>query len=269
VLALAASALAFAQSPGPALRLDPQPELAPGVEAFPRLVDARLAGRGIGSRGVRGGGATGGATGADPSAAGGVARINGALDRAQQRMWANAKDCRDDSNHLAVSRWIDVTMLGPRFFSVVDHREYGCGLSPTESATPFVFDLETGRAVDWLRLLPPSFHAEGVLDTEPGLGTLGLVQSGALSKLYVDAAEDGAEADCKHAFDGIQLNFYLWPDAGQRALLVDQAQLPDAQRACGSPLTLSLAQMRQLKFAPALVDALASADPPPARPKQP
>ena len=169
VCAVAASASAQQAS----LSLIHRPQLGPLVDTGPRSagtgpldVDAfpRLAGAG-------------------PS----IDRINAALDRADARALKAAQQCVAASpGRSDWTRSIDVTMAGPRFVSFVAHDDMYCGGPHPDTATiVLVYDLTTGRPVDWTKLVPARLGGKPGTTTGGDGTVLGTLSSPMLKALYI------------------------------------------------------------------------------------
>lgn len=186
-----------------------------------------------------------------------AAAINHALAADDTDARNAAADCRaTGKQHSDFSRSVQVTMRGPRYFSVTATRSWYCGGAyPDWSTAAFVYDLASGAAVDWQKLLPASL-VDGTTDyTTPGDG----IASAALTKLYIPAATD--DADCRNVLTTWQggLGFLLWPDAAADGIALAANNLPHVVKACGPPVTIGTAQLRGLGVDAALLDAIDAA----------
>lgn len=155
-LAAGLTAVAFAAEP---IVLKPSPVLAPGLDAFPRLVETP------GSRTAK--------------------RINRALAQGDARVQEAAKECHLGAEEAAArdgrpvggedgdwSRTITVTMRGPRYLSLLATDGWFCGgAHPDNSMVALVYDLAAGAPVNWKRLLPAALAQDTTTDTA-GDGTV-------------------------------------------------------------------------------------------------
>jgi hypothetical protein len=201
------------------------------IEAFPRLADTTPA----------------------------ITRINAALDRADGRAVKAAQECiASDAKHSDWSRSIDMTMAGPRFVSFVSHDDSFCGgPHPNGSTFALVYDLTSGRPVDWTKLLPARFGGKPGT-TEAADGTvLGTLSSPQLKALYI--REMKPDADCKDTLNDTDFNFMFWPDAQAGGLVMDQEDLPHSAQACGGSLTLSTKTLHEMGADAGLIDAIEAA----------
>ncbi|WP_174293060.1 hypothetical protein, partial [Sphingomonas bacterium] len=85
-------------------------------------------------------------------------RINTALDRLDARAGAAMRECRRDAGRRGggLEREVDATMRGPEFLSFLVADDADCGGNhPYASHFAIVYDLRSGRPVDWAGLLPP------------------------------------------------------------------------------------------------------------------
>ncbi len=198
-------------------------------------------------------------------------RINAALHRLDESVRKARLACHDGGNDpTRWSRSIDVPMRGPRFLSMVIQDDIYCGgAHPDIGTMAIVYDLRSGRPVDWTTLLPPSLT--GTLSLETGADGTRTVRlaSKRLSTLFVAHYDHGGGHDadeCKgdiadSAGDG-PLPLSAWLDAKQGGLML-QPDLPHVIQACGDPVLLPAALLQQEGVSPDLLHALAAA------PKQP
>ena len=191
-------------------------------------------------------------------------RINAALRRDQVLVNAAAEDCRasfkDDLNKPAPAdawtRTVEVTMKGPRYLSMMATDSYYCGGAyPNDGLQmPLVYDLDTGAPVDWIRLMP-----KGV-STKPGNGADGAKAGWVVWPTLTRIAKEDADPDCKDAFmDSDSMGFQIALDARAGELQATPTDFPHVYQACANPVALSIAKLRRLGFAPALVTALEAA----------
>lgn len=208
------------------VKLVAQPDLAKDVAAFPRLgEDAPFA-----------------------------AKINAALSNLEKRALDGAKDCTTTTGESGFERSVEVTMQGPRFISFLARDEWSCGAHPDAAATPFVYDLTTGRPADWTKLLPPKVAGKAkVLEGDVAIGVL---KSPVLKRAYLKDLEAGGDADCKTTLEDTDFNFMLWPDAKSHSLVIGQNDLPHAVAACGGDVNLSLDALRGFGVGEALLSAI-------------
>jgi len=195
-----------------------------------------------------------------------TARINAALDRMDRRWTAFAHGCHDDESAPDtdnVGRSVEVTARGPAYLSLVIRYDYSCGgAHPDGGAIALVYDLDTGRPVDWLKLLPPGMKASGDVDTAGDGSVIGRVSSPVLHDLYLRAVKADKEladqADCADVLADPGLPFQLWPDAKARGLVLEPASLPHVVAACANPATIPAATLRGLGVEGRMVDAVES-----------
>lgn len=233
-LLLAALLPAAARAADAPLRLAPGMALAKGVAGAPRIVSG------------------------PPAPV--VARVNAALARLDARGAKSVRSCREDlrANPQASHsddgwrRRVKVTFAGPRFLSVLVQEDYDCAtMYPNTGDEALVFDLQTGRPVDWRPLAPASLHAEAVTGTAPDGATLGYFAAPAFGKLLAKPADECPDAD---SLEGLQIA--LRPDRLRGGLVLALRGFNHATQACESETTLRPAQLRRLGFAPELVEAL-------------
>ncbi len=226
--------------------LQPQPDVLAGeVQAFPRVVPG-------------------------PAVTQGVAdKINAALTHDEAAAKTTALQCRDDLKQQqpalkadetadAWQRSVDVTMRGPRFLSYTMGTNYSCGGAYPELArsSALVFDLETGKPVNWLRLLPRgTAGVHGYLDDGLVAGWL------QVPSLQRQASRD-ADPDCKEIYDatyGVQVSFEVYPDARRGALLLDTPDIEHARRNCETVFSLGEKELGRYGAPPEVWQAIAAA----------
>jgi hypothetical protein len=181
-------------------------------------------------------------------------KINAVMKNSDAQALSNLKDCK------SYTRSVQPTMLGPRYFSVWMNESWDCGAHPTVALSATLFDLNTGDAVDWTKLV----NSPGVKnDGDPGAVAqvgqpLALIEP-ALTAAYMkwDATQDGF-SECKDAFFDPQA-FTIWPDAKSGTLIVEPADLPHVVQACANDMTLTVKEAKSLGFSAELLAAVAAA----------
>ena len=181
-------------------------------------------------------------------------KINAALAKIDQ---AQGGDECTTSGGPGYTRAIEVTMQGPRFVSFVVAEEWLCGAHPEEHQSAFVYDLTTGKPVDWTKMLPPRVAGKATVD---GFTIrVGTLSSAVLRREYI--AQNENSADCRDIYADTEFHFLLWPDAKTHGLVIDQNDLPHIAAACGGPVTLSPAKLRALGIGKPLLDILSAGKP--------
>jgi hypothetical protein len=227
---LAAGAAAAQQT---SIKLRTTPPIAKNVEAYPRLV-----------------------SGAPPAV---IAKINKALQHGEALLRAARKACvKDGHGHADWSRKLSVTMAGPGFLSLVARDDYDCGgAHPNVGALALAYDLQTGKPVDLVKLLP-GLKLTGGLDDAADGSKIGTIASAELTALYKKAPKPGLDPECAGALDNQDLIFIAWPDSKARGLVIEPENLPHVVAACGVDVTLDIDALKAAQAAPELVDALAA-----------
>lgn len=192
-----------------------------------------------------------------------AAKINAALRREDDRAIAAAADCRTSFKEAqgkdpedGWTRSADVTMAGPRYLAIVVSDSYYCGGPyPNDGLrSDFVYDVTTGRPVDWTRLFPKG--ATGKLDSAADGAQLGLIVWPELMR----RVKAGADADCRAALEDTEdTGFTVGLDARSGELVAVPAEFPHVIQACADAIRLPVAELRKLGFAPELTDALEAA----------
>ena len=198
-------------------------------------------------------------------------RVNATLTRLNRSLAKDFLGCDGDSRESAKnlgedqkgkdaaardwSRSVRVTMAGPRFLSIVAIDETNCGGAHPDSDTlAMVFDMTTGKPVNWIKLLPESSAPSALIDSVSDGTTVGALVLPALQKMNLAAAD----AECKDAFLDPQ-GFLLWPDAKHETLVAQPFDLPHVVRACANEISLTLDQARKMGFDETLLGAIQQA----------
>ena len=153
------------------------------------------------------------------------------------------------------SRTVKVTMTGPRFLSIVATDETSCGGAHPDSDTiAMVFDLTTGRPVNWMALIAPSAKATTFSDSITDGTKVGALIVPAMKPILLAAAA----SECKDSFEDPQ-SYQFWPDAARGRLIALAFDLPHAVAACADEIPLTPDQARKLGFDEALLGAIEQA----------
>ena len=189
-------------------------------------------------------------------------QINLAMDRRDAAGRRAAAACRGKGQ--GWERTTRVTMRGPGYLSYEVADAFDCGgVHPDNSTDTVVYDLRTGRPVDWTMLLPPALT--GTVSLKPGVDGTRTVSLGsaALRQRFLAAQTPQANPDdakqCAEVLAfAVPTGLRVWLDGPAGALAV-QPNMPHGSDSCAQPLLLSAAELRQLGAAPALADALDAA----------
>ena len=197
--------------------------------------------------------------------------VNATLNQLNERMTKTLTDCdggyRDwakqvdqplTGKNAVESDWqrkIRVTMTGPRYVSMVAIDTVFCGGTHPDSDThAIVFDLTTGKLVDWMTLIAESANVSTYSDSNSDGTTVDALIIPALRPLTIAHAIE----ECKDAFQNPQ-PYQLWPDAKSGTLTAEPFGLPHVVAACADDLKLTLDQARKLGFSEALLSAIEQA----------
>ena len=186
-------------------------------------------------------------------------RINAALDRQDSQLRKGVAACRANGKHTSWERTVTAPMTGPFYLSLIAADYLDCGgAHPDTGQLVLVYDLQTGRPVNWTRLLPPDLAATVALDDAADGTKIGTVTSPKLLALYKAGYPAGEDrVTCLDAIgDG---PFVLWPDAKARGLDVAPSSLPHVMAACGEIVTIPVADLRHLGVDTRLTDAIDAA----------
>jgi hypothetical protein len=203
--------------------------------------------------------------------------INAAVKRFDASLGKYNAECKlSDGAPGGVSREVAATMRGPGYLSFVIRDIAFCGGPyPSAGTMSIVYDLRTGKPVDWTRLLPPLLTGK----VTPAWGMDGTrmvtLASRRLYSLYlagydraismpgVDLDEKDKEeaiASCKETVreEAKPPEMNAWLDAKQGGLAV-QFDLAHAVQVCAVPVVIPVATLRAEGASPELLDAIEAA----------
>ena len=189
-----------------------------------------------------------------------MARINAAMTRVDARGRSSAADCRASLRERkdlprggddGWTREVGVSFAGPRFFAVRVQDSYYCGGAyPARDDQALVFDLGTGRPVDWRPLFPSALHVQVVTDSAGDGATLGFVKATpAVARIL-----GPIDQECRDALEDRYV--MIWPDRASGGLVLGLRGFPHVSQACEEDTSLKPAQLRRLGFARELWAAL-------------
>ncbi len=191
-------------------------------------------------------------------------RINTALRQLDATVRKAVAGCKgDDGKPGDWERSVDVPMRGPAYVSFVITDGMFCGgAHPDASTMAIVYDLRTGRPVDWTRLLPPSLTGKMTLqDGADGTKMITLASPRLFALYQAGYYADGPaddQAECKEAIQSGASDgpppMMAWLDAKAGGLAV-QFDLPHVVQACALPVVIPLATLRQEGALTPLMDA--------------
>jgi hypothetical protein len=147
-------------------------------------------------------------------------------------------------------------MAGPRYLAYQVADSYYCGGPyPNDGLrSDFVYDLATGRPVNWLTLFPSGAVAKA--GTSADGANLGLVAWHELTRrAALDAVDECRDVFAQNEYDG----FTIGLDGHSGELVALPAEFPHAIQACAEEVRLNTADLRRLGFSHRLGDALAAA----------
>jgi hypothetical protein len=157
-------------------------------------------------------------------------------------------------------------MRAPGFLSFAVTDSWMCeGAAHPDSATfSIVYDLVTGRPVDWTHLLPASLTGKVALEEEADGTKIVTLASKRLFQLYMAGYRAGQAPssdldDCKQALQGEATDgppgMMVWLDAKGHGLAVEVG-LPHIEAACEEPVVIPAALLRTEGAQPSLLKAL-------------
>lgn len=188
-------------------------------------------------------------------------RINAALKRLDLNVLKAVKGCKGGD----WSRTVDAPMTGPGFLSLTVTDSFYCNEAAHPNAATFsiVYDLATGKPVDWAHLLPPSLIGKQSLEEQSDGTRIVTLASKQLFDLYMAGYRAGEAFssdldDCKQALrdegtDGPP-GMMVWLDAKGGGLAV-QVPLPHVVQACEDPVVIPAAVLKADGAQPALLKA--------------
>lgn len=230
------------QQPAPQSALSFSPDLAEDFAALPRIAAAT------------------------PQAA----AINGALDRLDANSVESRTSClelRTQNDNVFAGRTVDAPMTGPRFVAiVVTSGNYCGGAHPNWGRTPLVFDLETGRLIDWRDWLPADM-VEPMTDTEADRYTQpAVLQSLTLKAWFAQQAlsemDANGRAACAEIFGDYEPDWWslnAWPDAKAGGLRLQTSDLAHASMGCHTDILMPLRDLKRRGAHREFTDALEAA----------
>jgi hypothetical protein len=128
-------------------------------------------------------------------------RINAALKRLDLNVLKTARECKGGD----WERSVDVPMSGPGFLSIVITDYWDCDgtAHPDSSTFSIVYDLTTGRPVNWTHLLPANLVGKQALEDQGDGTKIVTLASKRLFDLYMAGYRTGDDSDdtqeCKQA----------------------------------------------------------------------
>lgn len=199
-------------------------------------------------------------------------RINAALDRLDARAGAAARECLHNAGRRGggLERQVDTTMRGPEFISFLVADDADCGGNhPYASHSAIVYDLRSGRPVDWAALLPPRLLGTQALSEGADRVRMVTLTSPRLWALYRAGYDHGApdpqeNKECRDAVAaegaGGPPPMRAWLDA-ERSGLALQFDMSPASEACSEPVVVPAAVLRREGASPRLLAAFVAARP--------
>ena len=196
-------------------------------------------------------------------------RINAALARLDARVGAAAKACIEGAHDGDgdYARQIDTPMRGPEFVSYVVSDDVDCGgAHPNTGHAAIVYDLRSGKPVDWTALLPPALTGKLALTTGEDDVRVVTLASPRLYALYRKGYDVGPvdedSRECREAVDAEGADgpvpMLAWLDAKAGGLAL-QFDFPHAEQACSEPVVIPLEVLSREGASPRLIAALQAA----------
>lgn len=188
---------------------------------------------------------------AAPDSDGAAKRINLALAQLDKKFLEAAAGC----GKYNAQRQVETTLAGARFLSLVTRDSWFCGAYPDDDRLAMVFDLKSGRPVNWPALLPKSLSIVGTSDSYFDGTKIGMIGSKKLAKLYRDVVKSNPSAEeCDSLLEMSDLTFQAWPDAAAGGIALHPSDLPHASKVCAITAVVSTATLRRMGADTALLD---------------
>jgi hypothetical protein len=188
-------------------------------------------------------------------------RINAAVKRLDVNVLHAAKACEGND----WSRSVAVTMRGPGFLSYTVTDGFYCqgAAHPDANTFSIVYDLTTGRPVDWTHLLPASLTGKVALADQADGTRIVTLASKRLFDLYMAGykareAPSGDLDECRQALgqeaaDGPP-QMMVWLDGKAKGLAVE-VPLTHVIQACEDPVVIPAAVLKAEGAQPVLLKA--------------
>jgi hypothetical protein len=199
--------------------------------------------------------------------------VNLALDRLDRAVQKAAQDCqRTAPGRAPWERMLSVPIVAPGFLSLHFIDGVFCGgTRPSYKNASIVYDLRSGRPVDWTMLLPPALTGEVAPSKTSDGSEIRTLSSARLHRLYLDqyrrradsAGADEDDVECREAVatlrNGQVPRMMVW-FKGREGLSI-QFDLEYAAEACADEVIIPVATLRAEGASADLVRALEAARP--------
>lgn len=193
-----------------------------------------------------------------------VSAINASLAEYDKKVLRAAEECDTDLAGSEIktgedkenwTRTVDVTLHGPHYISYVAKDKYFCGGAyPNAWVFALVYDLKTGKVVDWTKLLVATTSQSQSNSDGSESQT---VSSASLAKVYLAKILPKLDKDCADAIrsEDFASGFSLWPDAKSGSLVL-HPNLSHAVAACGEDISLNVEEQRSVGVAEEMIGAI-------------
>jgi hypothetical protein len=188
-------------------------------------------------------------------------RINAAVRQFDTAVQRAAAGCRDQDGKATWTRSVAVPMRGPGYisFAITDGMDCG-GAYPNDGlVTAIVYDLRTGKPIEWPDVLPAALTGKLALAAGPDGTKMITLASKRLTALYLAGYPADQSADCREAVQSQTADapppMMAWLSAKPAGLVVT-FDLPHVIAACAEPVLIPAATLRAEGARPALLSAL-------------
>lgn len=193
--------------------------------------------------------------------------INAALDRVDARDRENRASCLEMkpwNDNVEWGRTVDAPMTGPRYVSIVmSQGDYCGGAHPWWNRTALVFDLETGRLIDWTAWLPAEMATPIKAEEADRWVRPAFLESPSLKAWFAERVLAGMDEygrrECSELYAEDQRDEWgltAWPDAKGGGLTLQSAGLVHADMGCHGDVLMPLSELKRRGVAPELVEAI-------------
>lgn len=192
-------------------------------------------------------------------------RINTALKRLDGNVRKAIRGCKGSD----WTRTVEAPMTGPGFLSLTVADTLFCegAAHPESGLYAIVYDLTTGKPVDWAQLLPAKLVGKQALEEQDDGTRIVTLSSQRLYQLYLAGYTGGSAAgdDLAECQQAIALQaadappaMMVWLDAGQGGLAAE-ISLPHVVAACEQAVIIPAQTLRADGASPVLLKALQAA----------
>jgi hypothetical protein len=194
-------------------------------------------------------------------------RINASLVRVNEAWRKFKEQCFGERppKDMNASRSVEVTMNGTNYLSLVVKEQWYCPgtAHPDHDSIALVYDLRTGRPLNWHTVLPRRLISKSHVDVGMAGQKIGHIASPDLDKLFVITLRRAAYrsssdwwSECEDIISDPSLDFIAWPDDKRGGIVIEPVGLAYAVENCEDDALVSTAVLRSLGASRAFVGEL-------------